>query len=106
MITNEQHKNIIKTLEPYKPSKIGIFGSYARSMSKENSDIDILINTKKDINLLDFVRLEKELSDILGIEVDLVTENSLNKHLKPYIQNDIIYILNDEECCCLFIKYT
>ena len=37
--------------------------------------------------------LEDELSAMLGVEVDLITENSVNKHLKPYIQKDIVYIL-------------
>jgi len=97
MITDKQQKDIVETLKPYQPSKIGIFGSYARSEADEDSDIDILMQTDKKINLLELVELERELSSKLGITVDLVTENSINKHLKPYIQKEITYILNDDE---------
>ena len=96
MITDKQNTDIIKTLKPYHPSKIGVFGSYARSEAEKDSDIDILLKTDKKINLLELVELERELSNILGIKVDLVTENSINKHLKPYIQKEVTYILDDE----------
>ena len=39
---------------------------------KESSDIDILVEIEKDINLLDFVALKHELEETLGRKVDLV----------------------------------
>ncbi len=97
MITEEQKHKIIKRLEPYRPGKIGIFGSYARDEETQESDLDVLVDLHKKINLFDLVELENDLSEMLNVKVDLVTENSLNKHLKPYIQQSLIYILNEKE---------
>jgi len=57
------------------------------------SDLDILIKFNDRISLLKLVQIEQELSDKLGIEIDLVTENSLkNARLKAYIEQDLITI--------------
>jgi len=83
-------KVVINYLSPYKPERIGIFGSYARHEETENSDIDILVKFKQTISLFDLVRIHRELSELLGIEVDLVTESSLkNEKLKRYIYHDL-----------------
>jgi predicted nucleotidyltransferase len=81
---------IIKYLAPFEPEKIGIFGSYARKENTGESDIDILVRFKKTISLLDLVRIHRELSKMLGIKVDVITEPALkNKKLKEYIYNDL-----------------
>jgi predicted nucleotidyltransferase len=86
----EIDNTIINYLSPYKPERIGIFGSYARHEETEKSDIDILVKFKETISLLDLVRIQRELSELLGIEVDLVTEPSLkNEKLKKYIYEDL-----------------
>lgn len=95
MITEEQSHTILKILEPYNPIKVGIFGSQARSDANEESDLDLLIEVTQPLNLFDLVEIEEELSNLLGIDVDLVTEQSLNKHLKPYIDKEIKYILDE-----------
>jgi predicted nucleotidyltransferase len=89
---NQQEINtaIIKYLKPYRPEKIGLFGSYARQEHTENSDIDILARFKETISLLDLARIHRELSSVLGKKVDLVTEGALkNEKLKKYIYQDL-----------------
>lgn len=95
MITEDQSHTILKALEPYNPIKIGVFGSQARNDASEESDLDLLINVQRPLNLFNLIEIEEELSDLLGIDVDLVTEQSLNKHLKPYIDKEIKYILDE-----------
>lgn len=93
MLTTQQKDVIKETLKSYDPALIGIFGSYARNEQTESSDLDLLIDLQKQINLLDLIGLEQELTDLLGIKVDLVTMRSLNEQLKSYIQRDLIRIL-------------
>ena len=62
---------IINYLEPYQPQRIGIFGSYARHEQTKESDIDILVKFKDTISLFDLARMHRELSNLLGIKVDL-----------------------------------
>jgi len=56
--------------------------------------LDVLIKFQEVVGLLELVQLEQELSDKLGIKVDLVTEGSLkNPRLRQYVQQDLIKIL-------------
>ena len=98
MINKNIKDNLLKLLLPYQPSRIGIFGSYARGDNKKESDLDVLISFKNRISLLQLVQIQQELSDQLGVEVDLVTENSLqNPRLKKFIYQDLIPIFNEEK---------
>jgi len=82
--------SIINYLMPYRPEKIGLFGSFARGEDDPESDIDILVKFKKTPTLLDLVRIHNELSLQIGKKIDLVTESSIkNKRLKSYIYKDL-----------------
>ncbi|MEI6050562.1 MAG: nucleotidyltransferase domain-containing protein [Bacteroidota bacterium] len=90
MDRGEINITIIDYLRPYSPERIGIFGSYARREETPNSDIDILVKFKETLSLLDLAKIHRELSLILGKEVDLVTESSVkNERLKKYIYSDL-----------------
>ena len=90
MDRGEINITIIDYLRPYGPERIGIFGSYARREETPNSDIDILVKFKETLSLLDLAKIHRELSLILGKEVDLVTESSVkNERFKKYIYSDL-----------------
>jgi hypothetical protein len=88
-------KNIILShLKEFNPVKVGIFGSFARGKNKKGSDIDILVEFKESPSLLTLIKLENELTEIIGIKVDLVTTGALkNKRIKKSIKKDLINIL-------------
>ncbi len=89
----ELQAKLLLYLLPHHPVRIGVFGSFARGENKKGSDLDILIQFKDRISLLKLVQIEQELSDKLGIPIDLVTENSLkNPRLREYIEKDLITI--------------
>ncbi|RYE23141.1 MAG: nucleotidyltransferase [Sphingobacteriaceae bacterium] len=87
-----QQDLIIKISSKFNPKLIGVFGSYARNENSISSDLDLLIDFEEDINLLDIIGLEQDLSEALEIKVDLVTVNSLNPQLKIYIEPDLILL--------------
>jgi len=90
MSQQEINKIIVDYLMPYEPMKIGLFGSRVRGDNRADSDLDILIDIKKRISLFTFVKIEDELSNKLGVKVDLVTEGSIkNEKLKKYIAQDL-----------------
>ena len=79
----------------YNPSRIGIFGSYARGEETVKSDIDLLVHFKQTPSLLQLIKMENELSTKLGICVDLVTENAIqNTIIKNHIKQDIQILYN------------
>ena len=88
-------KNIILSqLKEFDPLKIGIFGSFARGDNKKGSDLDILVEFKESPTLLTLIKIENDLSEILGIKVDLITTGALkNKRIKRSIKKDLIKIL-------------
>lgn len=67
---------------------LALFGSVLTTHFTKKSDVDILINFKKEHipHLLGMVRMESELSDIIGYTVDLKTLNDLS----PYFRNNIL----------------
>lgn len=92
MIGAVKRKKLLEVLMPYQPKRVGIYGSYARNEQTKKSDLDVLVDFNNVINLLDLVGLEMELSNELGIKVDLLTENALNNTLRPYVERDIKWI--------------
>ncbi len=69
----------------------GIFGSRARGDNRPDSDIDLIVRFKegKIKGLFELIALQRELSEILGIKVDLVTEGSISPHIKKYALKDL-----------------
>ncbi len=67
----------------------GIFGSAARGEAKNTSDIDILVRFSEPVSLLGLIHLERMISEKLGKEVDLVTEDSLSPFIKEEVLNDL-----------------
>jgi len=92
VISLKQQNQIINITSKYNPKLIGIFGSYARGENKANSDLDVLIDFEQDINLLEIIGLEQELTERLGLQVDLITLRSLNPQLQKYVEADLILL--------------
>ncbi|MBI2672510.1 nucleotidyltransferase family protein [Candidatus Woesearchaeota archaeon] len=84
---------IIKILKKHGVKRAGIFGSYARGEQKKNSDIDILADIPKKVNLFDFVGIKLELEDALKKKVDLVEYKLIRPELKNIILNEEVKIL-------------
>lgn len=94
MVPTEVKNIILSRLKKFDPQKVGIFGSFARGDNKKGSDIDILVEFKKIPSLLALIKLENDLSEILGTKVDIVTTGALqNKRIKKSIKKDLISIL-------------
>lgn len=87
----EQFKVILRQQLPflreqYSVATIEVFGSYVRHEERKDSDLDILVTFTKTPSLLKFIRLERHLSENLGVKVDLVMKDSL----KPIMGKMII----------------
>jgi len=73
--------------ERYQVTSLSVFGSYVRHEQRPDSDIDILVTFHEPPSLLKFIELENYLTDVLGIEVDLVMKEAL----KPKIGERILH---------------
>lgn len=93
MISTQQQETIRKAVRKFDPSLVAVFGSHARGEQNAESDLDLLVDFRTPIDLLELIGLEQELSEILGIKVDLVTERSLSPFIRPHIERDMIRIV-------------
>jgi predicted nucleotidyltransferase len=95
MLSKSQLHIIIDTLKPYRPKRIGLFGSVARNEENNNSDIDILFSLYEPIGLFTLSKIHFELEEKLHKKVDLISEGGLNKFIKERILKEVRYIYED-----------
>ncbi|OGW51742.1 MAG: hypothetical protein A2Z50_03405 [Nitrospirae bacterium RBG_19FT_COMBO_42_15] len=89
MNKEEIYKKISCVLKEEGAIKIAVFGSYIRGEEKPESDIDVIVEFSEKKSLLELVRIERELSEILGIKVDLLTEKSISPYLIDEIKEEM-----------------
>jgi len=71
---------------------MGVFGSYVRGEQSPSSDLDILVEFNGAIKLLGYARLENELSDKLGIKVDLVSKTALKPRIGKHVISEVVEV--------------
>ncbi|HDP99970.1 MAG TPA: nucleotidyltransferase [bacterium] len=76
----------------YGVTEIGIFGSFVKNQQNDTSDVDILVEFNKAIDLLTFVNLKNYLSDLLKANVDLVMKKALKPKIGQRILQEVVDI--------------
>jgi uncharacterized protein len=66
-------------------SRLRIFGSAARGEERPDSDVDLIVDYAGRKGFFELIDLEGELAELLGREVDLVTERGLSPHMKDAV---------------------
>ncbi len=72
--------------------QIGVFGSYIRREEKSESDLDILVEFSKPIDIFKFMELERFFSEELNIKVDLVSKKALKPFIGRKILKEVVYV--------------
>jgi predicted nucleotidyltransferase len=78
------YNDIVSICKKYYIIELSIFGSSIRDDFNGDSDIDILVSfdNEKEINLFDIMDLEKEFSQLLKREVDIVEKEALKNPIR------------------------
>jgi predicted nucleotidyltransferase len=79
-------------VEQYHVQSLGIFGSYVRQEQSATSDLDVLVTFSDPPSLLQFIALENYLSDLLGVQVDLVMRDALKSNLGQRILQEVMNV--------------
>jgi predicted nucleotidyltransferase len=74
--------------ERYGVHALWIFGSYLRGEQYKNSDLDVLVEFERTPSFFEFVRLERYLTEILKIKVDLVMKTALKQAIGRHILDE------------------
>lgn len=72
--------------------ELSLFGSVLEDHFSSDSDVDILVNFKKDTrhNLFDMVHMKEELEAILGRRVDLISQRGLENSQNHLRKKEIL----------------
>ena len=81
-------RSVTPILKKYGVTKAAVFGSYGRGDDHFGSDIDLLVELKKNLSLLGFSSLKQDLQDKLNRRVDLIEYSQIKPLLKDYILKD------------------
>jgi uncharacterized protein len=77
----------------YGVKRIGIFGSFAQGEQTRKSDVDVLVEfLPGEETFQNFIQLVDFLEALFKRNVDLLTEPSLSPLLRPYIEEDVIWV--------------
>ncbi|ANI88822.1 nucleotidyltransferase [Arachidicoccus ginsenosidimutans] len=80
-------------IKSYGVESLSLFGSFAKGVPNAESDVDLLVNFAPHQKSYDnFMELSFFLEDLLGRRVEIVTPQSLNKHIGPHILNSAEYV--------------
>jgi uncharacterized protein len=77
---------VIETAARRGARNVRVFGSVARGEDTDSSDIDLLVDLDDHVGLVSLVGLHRELTELLGVDIDVVPTGSL----KPRIRDGVL----------------
>lgn len=76
-VLRERREEILRIAAKHGARNVRVFGSAARGEAGGESDIDFLVDMEPGRSLFDLGGLQTDLKNLLGCEVDVVTEGGL-----------------------------
>jgi predicted nucleotidyltransferase len=86
----ERREEIIAVARRYGASNIRIFGSVARGDATEASDLDLIVHLEPGRSLFDLGGLLMDLRDLLGIKVDVISENGIRDRWRDHLMAESV----------------
>ncbi len=81
----DPHREAIAHLSKKYGASLSAFGSVARRAAGTASDIDLLVDYRRPVDLLTHTRFRRDLEAAIGRRVDLVAEDSLHWLVQPQV---------------------
>jgi predicted nucleotidyltransferase len=85
-----RRKDILRLASKHGARNVRLFGSAARGEADDRSDIDFLVDMQPGRSLLDMGGLLMDLRELLGRDVDIVTERALKKRIRERVLKEVI----------------
>ncbi|MEO8972738.1 MAG: nucleotidyltransferase family protein [Ktedonobacteraceae bacterium] len=89
-LLHTRRDDILRTAKNYGAYNVRVFGSVARGEADTRSDIDLLVDMEKGRSLFDLGGLLVDLQDMLGCDVDIVTEQGLRERIRERVLKEAI----------------
>ncbi len=85
-----KREDILRTANRHGAFNVRVFGSVARGEADAESDIDLLVDMEPGRSLLDLSGLLIDLEDILGCNVDVMTERGLRDRIRERVLKEAV----------------
>jgi predicted nucleotidyltransferase len=98
-----EHVSVVNQLKDYFSAspmveEVSWFGSFARGNHSKKSDLDLLIrfSPKNGISMMQFLKMQHELSELVGRKVDLIEDGQLKESARVNVlqEKEVIYVKN------------
>jgi len=91
-LLQEKRAEILAVAHKHGAKNVRVFGSVSRGEADENSDLDFLVEMEAGRSLFDLGGVQYDLEILLGLPVDVVTENGLRKSIKARVLAEAIVL--------------
>jgi len=89
-LLQEKREEILRIAASHGARNIRVFGSVARGEADDQSDIDFLVEMETGRSLLDMGGLLMDLRDLLGRDVDVVSERGLKQRIRDRVLKEAV----------------
>ena len=80
-------ERLAELCERYGVARLEVLGSFSRGDAEAGSDLDILVTYRPEVHGgLEFVALQRELEELVGRSVDLLTRSSVERSTNKYFR--------------------
>jgi predicted nucleotidyltransferase len=91
-LLKEKREEIIRIAAQHGAYNVRVFGSVARGEANPDSDIDFLIDLGENRSPWFPVRLIRDLENLLGRKVDIVTEKGLKERIRKRVLQEAVLL--------------
>ena len=81
---------VLRVAARHGATNVRIFGSLARGDATADSDVDVLVDLERGRSLFDLGALLEDLKELLGCNVDVVTEKGLRKRIRDRVLKEAV----------------
>ncbi len=85
-------QNLPEISRRFQVKSLLLFGSYVQGRQRKKSDLDILVEFSEPPSFFEFLALERHLSGLLGVKVDLVMKEALKPSIGKHVLAEAIAI--------------
>ena len=89
-LLHEKREDILRLASKRGAYNVRVFGSVARGEADAKSDIDLLVDLEPGRSIFDLGGLLMDLQNLLGHEVDVVTERGLRERIRERVLKEAI----------------
>jgi len=86
----EKREEILSTAARHGARKVRVFGSVVRGEVGPESDLDFLVELEPGRSLLDHAALLLDLQDLLGHDVDVLTDKGIHPRIRDRVLKEAV----------------